>query len=181
MPLTVSRNSPSTNVLPSTSRPSPTKNAVTVSRSATVMPTWSKRRACDMGSSSNYSFVDPLRGRGRRAGLDIDHEHFMTGRTLVDPRRAHAPQSPGSGQPTPRRHAARTATDEASHLHDVCPRTGALRLSAGYWFAGSIPVPAKHRERTRSARTGRCLCRRCCEKEAVPYNGPPRAGMPLCR
>jgi hypothetical protein len=34
------------------------------------------------------------------------------------------------------------AADEASHLHDVCPRTGAMRLSAGYWFAGSIPVPA---------------------------------------
>jgi hypothetical protein len=30
----------STNVLPSTSRPNPTKNAVTRSRSATVMPTW---------------------------------------------------------------------------------------------------------------------------------------------
>jgi hypothetical protein len=55
MPLTVSRNSPSTNVLPSNSRPSPTKNAVTVSRSATVMPTWSKRRTCDMGSILQYS------------------------------------------------------------------------------------------------------------------------------
>ncbi len=55
MPMTVSRNSPSTNILPSTSRPSPTKNAVTMSRSATVMPRWSKRRACDMGSSFIYS------------------------------------------------------------------------------------------------------------------------------
>jgi hypothetical protein len=43
MPITVSTNSPSMNILPSTSRPSPTKNAVTASRSATVMPTWSKR------------------------------------------------------------------------------------------------------------------------------------------
>jgi hypothetical protein len=51
MPMTVSRNLPSTNIrVPSTSRPSPTKNAVTESRSATVMPTWSKRRAWDMGS-----------------------------------------------------------------------------------------------------------------------------------
>jgi len=33
--MTVSRNSPSTNILFSTSRPSPTKNAVTASRSAT--------------------------------------------------------------------------------------------------------------------------------------------------
>ena len=50
MPVTVSMNSPSTNVLPSTSSPSPTKNAVTVSRSATVMPRWSKRRMPDTGA-----------------------------------------------------------------------------------------------------------------------------------
>jgi hypothetical protein len=37
------------------------------------------------------------------------------------------------------------AADEASHLHYVCPRQVALRLSAGYWFAGSIPVPSQHR------------------------------------
>ena len=49
MPMTVSTNSPSMNILPSTSRPSPTKNAVTVSRSATVMPTWSKRRMRNTG------------------------------------------------------------------------------------------------------------------------------------
>src|SRR3954462_5128000 len=49
MPQTVSKNSPSTKVLPSTSSPSATKKAVTTSRSATVMPTWSKRRTCDMG------------------------------------------------------------------------------------------------------------------------------------
>ena len=48
MPMTVSRNSPSMNILPSTSRPSATKNAVMASRSATVMPTWSKRRMCVM-------------------------------------------------------------------------------------------------------------------------------------
>jgi len=43
MPITVSRISPSTNIrLPSTSKPSSTKDAVTLSRSATVMPTWSK-------------------------------------------------------------------------------------------------------------------------------------------
>src|SRR6476660_8146934 len=41
MPITVSMNSPSTNMLPSTSRPRPTKKAVTESRSATVIPTWS--------------------------------------------------------------------------------------------------------------------------------------------
>ena len=46
MPITVFKNSPSTDIrVPSTSRPSPTKNAVTMSRSATVMPTWSNRRA----------------------------------------------------------------------------------------------------------------------------------------
>jgi hypothetical protein len=39
MPLAVSRNSPSKNVRPSICRPSLTKNAVAVSRSATVMPT----------------------------------------------------------------------------------------------------------------------------------------------
>ncbi len=44
MPMTVSMNSPSTNVLSSTSHPSATKNAVTASRSATAMPTWSKGR-----------------------------------------------------------------------------------------------------------------------------------------
>src|SRR6266498_911816 len=52
MPQTVSKNSPSTNVLPSTSRPSATKKAVTTSRSATVRPTWSKRRTCDIDPSS---------------------------------------------------------------------------------------------------------------------------------
>src|SRR6266498_2990098 len=51
MPQTVSKNSPSTNVLPSTCRPSATKKAVTTSRSATVRPTWSKRRTCDIGPS----------------------------------------------------------------------------------------------------------------------------------
>ena len=51
-PQTVPKNSPSTNVLPSTSRPSATKKAVTTSRSATVTPTWSKRRTCDTGPSS---------------------------------------------------------------------------------------------------------------------------------
>ena len=50
--MTVSRNSPSMNArVPSISRPSATKNVVTVSRSATVMPTWSKRRAYDMSPS----------------------------------------------------------------------------------------------------------------------------------
>ena len=44
IPLTVSRKSPSRNVRPSTSRPSPTKNAVIASRSSTVIPTWSKVR-----------------------------------------------------------------------------------------------------------------------------------------
>jgi hypothetical protein len=39
MPMTVSTNSPSMAILPSISKPSPTKKAVTVSRSATVMPT----------------------------------------------------------------------------------------------------------------------------------------------
>jgi len=48
MPMTVSKNSPSRNVRPSTSKPSWTKNADTVSRSATVMPTWSKRQIPDM-------------------------------------------------------------------------------------------------------------------------------------
>ena len=50
MPQTVSTNSPSTDPVPSTSRPSPTKNAVAESRSVTVIPMWSKRRTCAMGS-----------------------------------------------------------------------------------------------------------------------------------
>src|SRR5215831_17384416 len=52
MQQTVSKNSPSTNVRPSTSRPSATKKAVTTSRSATVTPTWSKRRTCAIAPSS---------------------------------------------------------------------------------------------------------------------------------
>src|SRR5579859_4007934 len=55
MPMTVSTNSPSMNILPSTSRPSPTKKAVAASRSATVMPTWSKRGRRDTGASSCIS------------------------------------------------------------------------------------------------------------------------------
>src|SRR5438094_5137236 len=50
MPMTVSTNSPSMNILPSSTRPSPTKNAVAASRSPTVMPTWSKRRIADTGA-----------------------------------------------------------------------------------------------------------------------------------
>src|SRR6266511_3070979 len=66
MPQTVSKNSPSTNVLPSTSRPSATKKAVTTSRSATVRPTWSKRRTCDIGPSSRRR-IDPCIRHGRRS------------------------------------------------------------------------------------------------------------------
>lgn len=50
MPMTVSMNSPSTNVRPSTSRPRSAKNAVTESRSATVIPTWSNCLMCYMTS-----------------------------------------------------------------------------------------------------------------------------------
>src|SRR6266567_2904985 len=57
MPMTVSRNSPSRNVRPSTSKPSSTKNADTASRSATVMPTWSKRRIRDMRCTLSCSFA----------------------------------------------------------------------------------------------------------------------------
>jgi len=38
MPMTVSTNSPWMDIRPSTSRPSPTKNAVALSRFATVIP-----------------------------------------------------------------------------------------------------------------------------------------------
>ena len=48
--MTVSRNSPSRNVRPSTSRPRSTKNAVVVSRSVTVIPTWSSCLMYDMTS-----------------------------------------------------------------------------------------------------------------------------------
>jgi hypothetical protein len=47
IPMTVSTNSPSMDILPSTSNPSPTKNAVALSRSETVMPTWSNVRIDD--------------------------------------------------------------------------------------------------------------------------------------
>ena len=67
MPQTVSKNSPSTNVLPSTSRPSATKKAVTTSRSATVRPTWSKRRTCDIGPSSRRRIDRRTRGGRRRS------------------------------------------------------------------------------------------------------------------
>src|SRR5690348_4783059 len=48
IPITVSRNSPSMAIRPCTSSPSPTKNSVTVSRSATVMPMWSRRGPAGM-------------------------------------------------------------------------------------------------------------------------------------
>jgi hypothetical protein len=54
------------------------------------------------------------------------HEHFETRRTLVDPRRA-CPRSSlsrlGSAEPEASCSSHRAA-DEASHLHDVRPRTG---------------------------------------------------------
>ena len=43
MPMTVSTKSPSMNIRPSTCMPSEMKNAETRSRSATVMPMWSRR------------------------------------------------------------------------------------------------------------------------------------------
>jgi hypothetical protein len=70
--MTVSRNSPSTNIrVPSTSRPSPTKNAVTVLRSETVIPTWSKRRTCVMGSILACSSCRSTRRDGANAGVDM--------------------------------------------------------------------------------------------------------------
>ena len=48
MPHTVSMNSPSMNMRPPTSSPSATKNSATRSRSATVIPRWSKRGVCAM-------------------------------------------------------------------------------------------------------------------------------------
>ncbi len=69
MPMTVSRNSPSTNIrVPSTSRPSPTKNAVTVSRSATVIPggelgmSGDARRGAEQGGGSAEGFATCPRG-----------------------------------------------------------------------------------------------------------------------
>src|ERR1019366_7695505 len=56
------------------SRPSPTKNVVTVSRSATVMPTWSKRRANDMGPSFTCGVKLTFRTGGERQPCrDIDY------------------------------------------------------------------------------------------------------------
>jgi hypothetical protein len=62
--------------------------------------------------------------------------------------RAHAPHSPGPGQPTPRRHAARTALPTKRATFTTCVRGQValrLRLSAGYWFAGFIPAQSQHR------------------------------------
>jgi hypothetical protein len=138
--MTVSRNSPSTNIrVPSTSRPSPTKNAVAVSRSATVMPTWSKRRACDMGHPSNTHLVDPL-------SRDVADGVVSTSITRISRRIAPASSVPplltrlGSADPEASCSSHR-ATDEASHLHDVRPRTGALRLFGWLWFRRTHPSP----------------------------------------
>jgi hypothetical protein len=68
MPMTVSMNSPSTNVRPSTSRPILAKNAVTESRSATVIPMWSNCLMCDMrslGGAGGWSAV--ISGPRRRS------------------------------------------------------------------------------------------------------------------
>ena len=182
MPLTVSRNSPPTNVLPSNSRPSPTKNAVTVSRSATVMPTWSKRRACDMGSSSNYSScrstprTSPTgRSRHRSRG-------FRTRRTLVDPRRA---------VPTPLNLPARVSRPRG--VLQLAPRyrrsePPSRRVPAdrhaACWLAGS-PDPSQSpasTELTRSARTCGCLAvgaarkRQCRKRLGVRTLGSARCG-----
>jgi hypothetical protein len=57
---------------------SPVKNAVTVSRSATVMPTWSKRRACDMGLILQLLVLSIHSEDVADGGLDIGHEDFKT-------------------------------------------------------------------------------------------------------
>jgi hypothetical protein len=68
--MTVSMNSPSTNVRPSTSRPRPTKNTVTESRSATVIPTWSNCLICDM-TAILRCFLVLVQGRSCRSALDM--------------------------------------------------------------------------------------------------------------
>jgi hypothetical protein len=103
------------------------------------MPTWSKRRACHMGSSSNYSSCRSTPGTWPTGRSRHRSRGF---RNASHPRRS-ASSMPTLLNPDPEVScSSHRAADEASHLYDVCPRTGALRLSAGYWFAGSIPVPA---------------------------------------
>ena len=67
-------------------------------------------------------------------GLDMGHEGFET-RHTSSIRVERAPRSSlsrlGSADPKASCSSHRAA-DEASHLHDVRPRTGALRLLAGY-------------------------------------------------
>jgi hypothetical protein len=103
-------------------------------------------------------FVDPLQGRGRRGGLDIGHEDFVASH----PRRSASRvpmllQSPGSGQPTPRRHAARTALPTKRAPFTTCVRD---RSRCACWLAIGSPDPSQptaSTELTRSARTCRCL------------------------
>ena len=127
MPMTVSRNSPSTNVRPSTSRPSPAKNAVTVSRSATVMPHGRSVVRVTWVHPPITRLVNPLQGRGRRGGLDIGHEDFKD---------ASHPRRSASSVPTPKsrpRGVLQLAPGyrQASHLHDV--RRGQAQLAC-FWL-----------------------------------------------
>jgi hypothetical protein len=72
-------------------------------------------------------------------GLDMGHEGFETRHTSsIRVERAPAPHSPGSGQPTPRRHAARTALPTKRATFTTCAR-GQARCAC--WLAIGSPDP----------------------------------------
>jgi hypothetical protein len=91
-----------------------------------VMPTWSKRRACDMRSILQSSTCRSTPGTWPTGRSRHRSRGFRDASHLLDSRRACQRSSIsrlGSDDPKASRSSHR-ATDEASHPHDVSPRTG---------------------------------------------------------
>jgi hypothetical protein len=120
------------------------------------------------GHPPTTRLVGPLQGRGRRGGFDIGHEDFKTRRVAsIRVERAHAPHSPGSGEPTPRRLAARSALPTRRDAFTTRARCQ-VATPVGWLLVRWIHPSPQPAPTDATARTCGCLSRRCCENEAVP-------------
>ena len=173
MPHTVSTNSPSTDPVPSTSRPSPTKNAVTESRSATVMPTWSKRRTCamrsilqvlscrfDAGTEPGQGSRHVLAAQRSRSTQNLERpcgKDVLLSRAHDDVNSAEAPTLRRC------RHVQNSRTANRRRTRTPCPRAGfrldllsaRVRTRGAYEAAASLSPDRRHFRGGRSCPSGR--------------------------
>jgi hypothetical protein len=139
----VSRLRPAPTADPATDAPAPVVAAVVPSTRSSICP------CCPSPPASGSTCVRcrwPIHFRdvADGAGLEIGHEDFETGRTLVDPRCA-CPRSSisrlGPAEPEASCSSHRAA-DEASTFTTCASGKARCACRLANWFAGSIPVPA---------------------------------------